>query len=383
MRIRIAHLSDTHLGYISLGASQDGVNQREMDVFLAFRRALESIKGYTPDLVIHSGDFFDRPRPGNFSIVGSYRALSDFQAFRNHAPFVIIAGNHDTPRSSDQGHLLALFRQIPGIQVVTGLAQWIDLPQLDCEVLCVPSTSVDQKENVDWVPLGRRKHSVLTIHGMASGVESSIDRSDSAAFDQESTKPERWTYVALGDYHTHFPYASNACYAGSTEFTDASFWKEAGSSKGWVWFDSEVGKLEHVPIKTRPVIDLPPIDARHQSPQELEEALIQNATWSSSQKLPMVRQRVMRVSPEVWARVNFAWKREVALGALNYQLQIEISSGADQNPDDAVTETRTLEVEWNERLENAEWPYPVARETVTQLGLELLAEVALDEAQTA
>src|SRR3712207_3332946 len=59
--VRIAHISDTHLGYTRYAKlhPETGRNQREVDVQEAYARAVDAILERDVDLVIHSGDVFD------------------------------------------------------------------------------------------------------------------------------------------------------------------------------------------------------------------------------------------------------------------------------------------------------------------------------------
>ncbi|MEM3059562.1 MAG: metallophosphoesterase [Methanomassiliicoccales archaeon] len=65
--MKIAHISDTHLGYTAYSKvdEETSLNQREIDVFNAFRRVIDEILKIKPDLVLHSGDLFDSVRPTN------------------------------------------------------------------------------------------------------------------------------------------------------------------------------------------------------------------------------------------------------------------------------------------------------------------------------
>ncbi|HDM25348.1 MAG TPA: exonuclease SbcCD subunit D, partial [Thermoplasmatales archaeon] len=66
MTLKIVHLADTHLGFSAYRKiTKDGLNQREVDVYNAFGRAVDKILEIKPDLIIHAGDLFDSVRPNN------------------------------------------------------------------------------------------------------------------------------------------------------------------------------------------------------------------------------------------------------------------------------------------------------------------------------
>jgi DNA repair protein SbcD/Mre11 len=369
-----AHISDTHLGFRAYGRSTpQGLNQREMDVMVTFRNALEAMLLRDPDVVVHSGDLFHVVRPSNATIVETFRTLWSFQARRGGKPFVLIGGNHDSPRTSDSGNLLKLFAGIPGMRIETGLANAFEIEELDLEVLCVPSNSLLQGERVEYAPTFGRKFGLLTLHGMAAQA-----LPENANFDVEDTRADRWTYVALGDYHVYQAYGKNVCYAGSTDFTSTNIWEEAPHPKGWIWFDCEVGKIEFVPLEVRKVIDLPVIDARKLMPEQIAERMRQNAKWDDG-LMPIVRQRVTNVLPEVRPKIPMDAIREIHARCLNYRF---VPLAPDVNAENGRQSHQpiTLEKSWEDHIAKVDLPAGLSRDALRDLGLSLLKEVADVEA---
>jgi DNA repair exonuclease SbcCD nuclease subunit len=86
--MRFAHLADTHLGY-----RQYNMDEREDDFYRAFNECIDKIIGEGCDMVIHSGDLFDEPRPHVRALVEVRRALE--RLGDEDIPFICIAGNHD------------------------------------------------------------------------------------------------------------------------------------------------------------------------------------------------------------------------------------------------------------------------------------------------
>ncbi|MFQ3611491.1 MAG: metallophosphoesterase, partial [Fimbriimonadales bacterium] len=145
--MKIAHLSDVHLGYRAYSrVDPNGRNQREVDVLAAFRRALGQAAQRAPDLILITGDLFHTVRPSNTSLLGAYQYLLQAQSVRNGAPLLIIAGNHETPRTSESGCILELFRHIPGVIVVYNAVQSVEIPSLNVHALCIPSRGVPEIE---------------------------------------------------------------------------------------------------------------------------------------------------------------------------------------------------------------------------------------------
>lgn len=376
----IAHLSDTHLGYRAFTKTDPrGLNQREVDVVETFRRTLDIIASRNPDIVVHSGDFFDKVRPSNLVIIAAFRALADFQKSRKDRPFIIVAGNHETPRVADTGSILRLFESIGGITVFDRASRGDNrsvLDDLDTEIVAVPTVQLESDDRVRLRPESNCKHSILVMHGMARGVIR-----DAGEFDVAETEPNRWTYIALGDYHVHRAWGRNCCYAGSTDFTSTNIWEEIATPKGWVWFDTAVGELEFVPGTTRPVIDLPRIEGKELTGAQITERALAQAQWNPDDR-PIVRQVVTDVRPETRATIDFAAIRDATETALYYHLDpmpVRLKSVARTGG----SEIRgvTLEDDWKEHVAVAELGPGIERIRVSDLGLKLLEEATDAAAQ--
>ncbi|MFZ4509304.1 MAG: metallophosphoesterase family protein, partial [Fimbriimonas sp.] len=174
--MKIAHLSDTHIGhtrYARVGAK--GINQREIDVFATLRQALKAIEDRDPDLVLHTGDFFDKLRPSNQSLYHSFQLLAKFQERRGYRPFVIVAGNHETPRMAESFSPLMLLGMIQGVKVFVDRAVAHPFDELDLEILAIPDNGLHAEQKLDWVPTLGRKHRVLAVHGLESTVNQISD----------------------------------------------------------------------------------------------------------------------------------------------------------------------------------------------------------------
>lgn len=371
----IAHLSDTHLGFRAYGrTTPGGFNQREADVMNTFQACLDAIAERDPDLVVHAGDFFHVVRPSNATIVAAYRALSGFQAGRSGKPFLLIGGNHDTPRTADSGNILRLFAAVPGVHLMTHRAGVVDFPTLDAEALCVPSYALLRKEPVVYEPTLGRRYALLALHGLA---KQAIP--DHAQFDLEEVRHDRWTYVALGDYHSFQTYGANVCYPGSTDFTSSNIWEEIPTPKGWVWFDAETGRMEFNPLQPRRVLDLPRIDARDLTPEQIQAHLVENAQWPDGE-MPIVRQRIVGAPLGTRGRLDPNVVRGLANRALAYQLALQPRPAESASASRESAPAVTLEQSWEAHV--AEANVGVPKTDLAKLGLDLLKEVSEREASS-
>src|SRR5687767_9098366 len=132
--MRLVHLADLHLGYRQYQRlTPAGINQRESDVALSFKRAVDQVIALRPDLVVVAGDVFHSSRPSNAAILHAFRQFLRLRNELPKSPIVMVAGTHDTPRTSESGSIMGLFEQI-GVFVASSEAKLFPFPELDLEV---------------------------------------------------------------------------------------------------------------------------------------------------------------------------------------------------------------------------------------------------------
>lgn len=277
--MKIVHLADLHLGFRAYHrVTPRGVNVREADVADAFRRAVARTIELRPDLVLVAGDVFHTVRPSNAAIAGAFRQFSLLSESLPEVPVVVIAGNHDSPRSADTGNILNLFQEIPGVVVVADEARPVLLPEVDASVLCLPHNALATEEPAAMEPDPAARHNVLMLHGTVGGNVAEqrlryVTEYGGALVEDTDIGPERWSYVALGHYHIATELAPNMWYAGGIERTSTNVWMEAEGPKGFLSFDTESGRADFHVLDTRPVVDLPRVSARGRSAAEVDELI--------------------------------------------------------------------------------------------------------------
>ena len=322
--MRIAHLADLHLGFRAYHrVTARGVNAREADVAEAFRETVEQVVALAPDLVLVAGDVFHTVRPSNSSIAEAFRQFASLAARLPDVPVVMIAGNHDSPRSVDTGNILCLFREIENVHVVFEECRPVKLPDLDASVLCMPhvSLSVDHRTVIEPDP--RAKHNVLLLHAEVTDNEGEPRyRSEfgGAQVPESAIHPKAWTYVALGHHHMPAALAPNAWYAGAVERTSAFIWQEK-TPKGFLLFDTDTGRVEFQEVETRPLVDLPWIEAKGLSATEVDERIrtaVESLEGGIAGKI--VRQVVTDVPRVVVREMNHRRVREWKAEALHFHL---------------------------------------------------------------
>src|SRR3989442_6363848 len=144
--MRLAHLADLHLGFRQFDRQTPrGTNQREADIAEAFRRAVDDLLEQKPELIVIAGDIFHSVRPTNAAILFCFRELHRLRSGLPTSPIVAIAGEHDTPRSTETGTILRLYEAL-GVELAIEAARRIVFPKLDCAVLAVPHQALLQAE---------------------------------------------------------------------------------------------------------------------------------------------------------------------------------------------------------------------------------------------
>ena len=263
--MKIVHIADTHLGFRQFDRqTSGGFNQREADVAESFRRVVDKVIELRPALVVIAGDIFHVPRPSNTSLILAQSQILKLRRALPETQIVIVAGNHDIPRS-ETDCILGLFVEL-GVTVVAGAARRVAIPALDLSILAVP----DRVKRPPLEPDGASKYNVLLLHGEIAGV---IPHTKDGITEAE-LGAANWNYVALGHYHIYHKVADNAYYAGSIDFTSSNPWEELPVAKGIIEQDLETGAHTfHALPPARKLVDIPPIQGRELAPAALDEAV--------------------------------------------------------------------------------------------------------------
>jgi DNA repair exonuclease SbcCD nuclease subunit len=275
--LRLVHLADLHLGYRQYQRlTPRGINQREADVAQSFTRAVDKIIELAPELVLIAGDVFHQVRPTNTAILHAYIQFARLRAALPRAEVVMVAGNHDTPRSAETGCILRLFSPL-GIHVVEAEPQALEFPELDLSVLAIADNPHPRPK---LVPTGSRRWNVLMLHGEVEGMLGPFAATHEMAMQeipQEELHVSTWNYIALGHYHVYRRLAPNQFYSGSLDYTSTNTWGErieeemAGvSGKGIIEHDLATGAHTfHRLAPSREFVDLPMVSARGLTTEEV------------------------------------------------------------------------------------------------------------------
>ncbi len=344
--MKIAHLADLHLGYRAYHrVTSRGVNQREADVAQAFRHAVARVVELRPDLVVVAGDVFHTVRPSNTAIAEAFRQFSVLAERLPGTPVVMIAGNHDSPRSADTGNILSLFREIESMHVVYEECRAVVLPEIETSVLCMPHVSLAAEHQTVMDPDPRAKHNVLLLHAEVLGKDGEPryrTEFGGAQVPESAIRPRAWSYVALGHHHMAEPLAENVWYAGGIERTSAFIWQER-TAKGFLLYDTDTGIADFQPVETRAILDLPRIEAKGMSPQEIDERIrLSVEKIEDGIRSKIIRLVVLDVPRAVVRELNHRRIREWKAEALHFHLDVRPPEVRRRAPSGAPVRRQTL-----------------------------------------
>ncbi|HEY6729912.1 MAG TPA: exonuclease SbcCD subunit D [Solirubrobacterales bacterium] len=240
--MRIVHLSDTHLGLRELHHTDaEGHNVRERDVYDVFARAIDKALELRPAAVIHSGDLFHGYHPAAAALGVALDQIERLRAAE--IEFVVIAGNHSTPRGRAIAHPFSLLERF-GANAVHGQPRRLRCGELG--VTAIPH-SHDHEEMAGWIaaadPDPEARFNVLVAHAGLEGL-ARVGAGEPGAAELPGEILESvasFDYIALGHLHQFDRPRVNAVYAGSPERLS---WADRASRKGIVEVDLSAGPLD-------------------------------------------------------------------------------------------------------------------------------------------
>ncbi len=383
--MKIVHLSDLHLGFRQYQRQTDrGLNQREADVAKAFQKAIDRIIEIKPDVILVGGDVFHAVRPTNPAILHAYAQFARLVETLPDAIVVMVAGNHDTPRTTETGWILRLFSSL-GITVVED--QEKSLRFGDLAVRAIPSFAPLPQPGEKLKPDPTARFNVLLVHNLLDQVAARIGphamspRNLSLA----NIDPERWDYVAMGHYHVYEKLAPNVFYSGALEYTSSNIWGEVDEEhrrgvkgKGFIEHDLATGAhtFHHLPLARR-VVDIRQIEGKGMTPAELSDAIcaaVDGCEGGIDDRI--VRLIVRDVPRHILRDIDHRRIRDFKRRALNFLLdarrpdpvRLEAVGGA---PGKRASLAETVRL----MLESREVTPGIDRKTLVDLGLHYLTEV--------
>ena len=402
--MRLVHLSDLHLGFRQFQRQTPaGINQREADVAQAFARAVDKLITLAPDLILVGGDVFHTVRPTNTAILHAFRQFGRLVDALPSTQIVVVAGNHDMPRSTETICILRLFeqgfaaRERPGapqetlpalpIHVADREARRIHFPHLELSVLAVPHLTPG---TVDLTPDPAAKYNVLLMHNEMKGAmphAADVGR-EAMQFTVADVSRPGWDYVALGHYHVYKRMSDHVYYSGSLEYTSTDPWGELAEEKaaklpgkGMIERDLATGKQTFHPLPpSRAVIDLAPIEGRGMSAADLDAAIQSGvARISGGIDGKIVRLVAKNVPRHIARDLNHKALRDLQKRALHFHLDMRRPEMVRRESSGSPGRRPSLAETLREALQARVLAAGVERAELVALGLRYLNEAELLE----
>ncbi|NYT11538.1 MAG: exonuclease SbcCD subunit D [Methanomassiliicoccales archaeon] len=319
--MRIVHVSDTHLGYAAYRKvdEETGLNQREVDVYDAFKQFVDKVLELKPDAVLHSGDLFDSVRPTNRALTFTLDQL--IRLTEAGIPVVVIAGNHSTPRLRETGSVMRIFDHIRDVHpVYCGRLEHIEIG--DMIIHAMPHTEGDNLHHQLQLlkPSRQRKYDVAMLHGGIVGLGVfKMDEFNEQLINSSYLRPD-FDYIALGHFHEYSVVMDNACYSGSTERFSFS---EARQKKGFLEVDLEKRSRIFHELQTRPMLDLGPLDANKMDHSSLQKEIV-DLLESRELQGKIVRLVVRNIPSSSYRALDFHHIEQLSSGAMHFERRFEM-----------------------------------------------------------
>ncbi len=287
--VRIAHLSDTHLGY-----KQYSIEEREKDIYDSLEEIGDKILESHADIVVHSGDLFDSPRP----TPQAYRAFKSFlKKVGGKTKVFAVLGDHDRPKSQGLAphYLFDDQIQILGVnwnaqhQVISVDGQEVLVAGLSNVSRTYHTIMQEELKKLQALNMSG-KVAVLLLH---EGIDKFLPYE--GAYELElSEVPKNFNYVAMGHLHSRIEASvgkGELAYPGSSEIisrSEVGEWRKNG--KGFFIVDVDDGKVDVQPINLESIRPQLEVKLKYSILDEELERLVN--TFGAFEKKPLLHVRV-------------------------------------------------------------------------------------------
>jgi len=321
--MNILHLADTHLGYSAYRkTTPEGINQREVDVYDAFRKVIDYAIETKPDLVVHAGDLFDSVRPANRAITVAVQEL--LRLSNKGIPVVIISGNHETPKLKETGNIFSIFEHIENVYPVhqnryETLEFKANGESLSLHAIPQCQTPKEFDKNLKKMTVNKKSdYNVLLVHGAVVGIKEFKMNEFNELYIPVDILKDDFDYIALGHYHSYTKLYKNVVYAGSTEHLSFT---EAADQKGCV--TTTLGnsvKSKFIPMPVRPMVDLPPLDCSTLTAEQASKN-IKDLVCSLDPAGKIIRLRLEGITPSVQHGIDFHRINDLCRSAVHFEVK--------------------------------------------------------------
>ena len=321
--MRVLHLADTHLGYSAYRkVTEEGINQREIDIYDAFTQCIDYAVKTKPDLVLHAGDLFDSVRPTNRAITVALQQI--LRLSKENIPVIVVSGNHETPKLRETGNIFTIFEHLDHVYPIhNNRYETVSLQTKNETVMihAIPQCQNPKEFDVNFKKIALDKkidYNLLVAHGAVAGIKEFKMNEFNELFIPLKNIQQDFDYIALGHYHMYTKLQENAFYSGSTERLSFS---EAGNQKGCLEIDLGQ-KLKHkfIPMNIRSMVDVPPLDCSALSAEQILRKT-KEAVLSIEPKDKIIRIRLENIPAHVQRGIDFHQLRALSKTAVHFEIK--------------------------------------------------------------
>ena len=321
--MKIVHLADTHLGYSAYRkTTEEGVNQREADVYDAFTQCIDYVIEAKPDLVLHAGDLFDSVRPTNRAITVALQQI--LRLSKENIPCVIISGNHETPKLKETGNIFRIFEHLNNVYPIHNDRYESVLYETKNEsvrIHAIPQcqSPKDFDVNLDKITLdAKADFNIFLAHGAVAGIQEFKMNEFNELFIPVKNLKRDFDYIALGHYHKFTQLQENAFYAGSSEHLSFT---EANDQKGFLEINlGNTFRHRFIPLKTRVMVDIPILDCASLSVGQIMQK-IKDSIQSMDPKGKIIRLRLENVPSHIQRGIDFHQLQNLGKSAVHFEIK--------------------------------------------------------------
>ena len=378
--MKILHVADTHLGFSAYRkTTQDGINQREIDIYNAFEQFIDYAINTKPDIIIHAGDLFDNVRPNNRAITFAINQIVKLS--KNKIPIVIISGNHEHPKIIETGHIFSIFDHLENVYpIYNSKYEKIQFKIEDKKLLIhtIPQCNSKKEYDEELKKLITDKtvdYNIFVSHGSVSGVKEFTMNEFNELIIPTKIFSRDFDYIALGHFHKYTKLAENAFYAGATE--NLTF-ADANEKKGFIELTLSKNSLKQsfIEINTRPMIDIKPIKCIGLKIEEI---------------MKKIKQKVQEIKPEqktfritlddiptnVYRSIDFNEIQKLTNNAVHYEIKANITKKDDDKKQTISSRIDALVNEFKKYMDAQNLD---DKETLQELGISYIEKIqARDE----
>jgi hypothetical protein len=201
--MRIAHISDLHLGRASAGDPHGAAR------LLSFRQAVVKLAACNPDVLVIAGDTFDTPDVESATIEQGAQVLALARNDRGERiPVVLIPGNHDPVEATGLWTMFRKFLETPTSLVLeASLLSLLDgkllVEAYPCPTRFSPGPPWDSRLSLPASGTGAVR--VVVAHGTLLGGPVPEGEGEAYPFTLADAESLGADYVALGHFHGVYP----------------------------------------------------------------------------------------------------------------------------------------------------------------------------------